>query len=52
MVYHLVKEKGFTLQGAHDHIKSNRDKIGTQAEMINSLKKIKGFLEEMKSQLP
>lgn len=52
MVFHLVKEKGYTLQGANEHIKSHKDTIGTQADMINSLKKIKGFLEEMKSQLP
>jgi len=52
IVYHLVKEKGYTLSGAHEHIKTHKDKIETEAEMINSLKKIRGFLEEMKNQLP
>ncbi len=52
MVYHLVKEKGYTLQGAQDHIKQNKHSISDKAEMIASLKKIRGFLEDMKNQLP
>lgn len=52
LVYHLVKEKGYTLQGAQEHIKNHKETISTDAEMITSLKKIRGFLEEMKSQLP
>ncbi len=52
LVYHLVKEKGYTLQGANDHIKKSSGGIQDRSEMINSLKKIKGFLEDMKSQLP
>lgn len=52
LVYHLVKEKGYTLQGAHDHIKKSKNSIDDNAEMIESLKKIRGFLEDMKNQLP
>ena len=52
LVHHLVKEKGYTLQGAQDHIKSSSNSIHDNSEMIASLQKIKGFLEDMKSQLP
>ena len=52
LVYHLVKEKGYTLQGAHEHIKNNPNSTESTVEMINSLKKIRQFLEEMKRQLP
>jgi len=52
LVYHLVKEKGYTLQGAQEHIKNHKDTITNEAEMITSLKKIRGFLEEMRNKLP
>lgn len=52
LVHHLVKEKGYTLQGAQDHIKTSSNSIDDNSEMIASLQKIKGFLEEMKNQLP
>lgn len=52
LVYHLVKERGFTLQGAHEHVKAHKDGIESKTEMIASLRKIRGFLEEMKNRLP
>jgi len=52
LVYHLVKEKGYTLQGAQEHIKQSKDSIDDKAEMIESLKSIRAFLEEMKNSLP
>ncbi len=51
IVYHLVKERGFTLQGAKDKIKSEREKIQSNIEAIDSLKNVKGFLEDLKSKL-
>lgn len=52
LVYHLVKEKGYTLQGAQDHIKSSKDSVDDKAEMIESLRNVRSFLEEMKKNLP
>ncbi len=52
LVHHLVKEKGYTLQGAQDHIKTSANSIDENSEMIASLQKIKGFLKDMKDQLP
>ena len=51
-VYHLVKVKGYTLQGAQDHIRKSKNSISDSAEMIESLKKIQKFLEDIKNQLP
>ena len=52
LVYHLVKEKGYTLQGAQEHIKQSKDSIDDKAEMVESLKRIREFLMEMKNNLP
>lgn len=52
LIYHLVKEKGYTLQGARDFIKSGVDIAGDKIELIESLKKVKGFLEKLKNELP
>lgn len=52
LVYHLVKEKGYTLQGAQDHIKNSKDSIDDKAQMVESLQNIRSFLEEMKKNLP
>lgn len=52
MIYHLTKEKGYTLQGAKDALKG--DKIVEQlskSDIINTLKNIKEFLLEIKEEL-
>lgn len=51
LVYHLVKEKGYTLNGAKEILKMNRQKIKTKAEVIESLEKVKAFLIELKNNL-
>lgn len=48
-IYHLVKERGFTLDGAKKKLKSNRAETLSQIEVIKSLNKIKEFLLELKS---
>ena len=52
LIYHLVKERGFTLQGAKDILKKNHQDIKDSMEMINSLQRIKTFLQDLKEQLP
>lgn len=52
MIYHLTKEKGYTLQGAKEALKG--DKIVEQlskSDIINTLKNIKEFLLEIKEEL-
>jgi DNA-binding transcriptional MerR regulator len=52
IIYHLVKEKGYTLQGARDKMKGNREDVEKQVEVIDSLQRIKSFLLELKKDLP
>lgn len=52
IIYHLVKEKGYTLQGARERIKKNREDVEKQVEIIDSLKRIRSFLLELKNDLP
>lgn len=49
LVYNLVKERGYTLQGAKDYIKNNKNQSGSspKQEAIAKLTKIKAFLEEL-----
>jgi len=51
LIYHLVKEKGYTLQGARDFIKSDVEAASDKIELIESLKKVKAFLIKMKEDL-
>jgi DNA-binding transcriptional MerR regulator len=51
LIYHLVKERGFTLQGAKDMLENNPDELQDKMEMIASLQKVKGFLIKLKEQL-
>jgi DNA-binding transcriptional MerR regulator len=48
LIYDLVKEKGYTLQGARDFIKAKGHKKQEHAEVIASLKKLRTFLSELR----
>jgi len=48
IIFHLVKERGFTLQGAKDKLSDNKEDTVDKVEVVKSLKKIKTFLEELK----
>jgi DNA-binding transcriptional MerR regulator len=52
IIYHLVKEKGYTLQGAREKIRLNKEDVEKQVEIIDSLQRIKSFLLELKNDLP
>lgn len=51
IIFHLVKERGFTLQGAKDKLKDNKDDISDNVEIIDRLEKIKLFLLDLKNSL-
>jgi len=51
LIYHLVKEKGFTLQGAKEMLKSDAQTVNEKIELIESLKSIRHFLLEVKDKL-
>lgn len=51
LIYHLVKEKGFTLDGARKKMKLNLDKIKSNHSIITRLETIKEELNQIKDQL-
>ena len=51
VIYHLVKEKGYTLAGAKEKLKVKESETGTEMEVIFRLKKIKTFLLDIKETL-
>ncbi len=51
LIYHLVKEKGYTLQGARDFIKSDANAAISKIELINSLKKVREFLVNLRQEV-
>jgi len=51
LIYHLVKERGFTLEGAKTHLRENRQKALSNFEIIDKLEHIKIELIKIKEQL-
>ena len=51
VIFHLVKERGFTLQGAKDKMNENKSDTIDNVEIVASLNKIKSFLLELKEEL-
>ncbi|MGJ8592251.1 MAG: MerR family transcriptional regulator [Aquaticitalea sp.] len=50
-IYHLVKERGFTLEGAKTHIKEEKQQSLNTFEIINKLESVKAQLLKIKEQL-
>ncbi len=51
LIFHLVKERGFTLEGAKKKLKDKKKETTDNFEVIQSLKRIKSFLLELKEEL-
>jgi len=51
LIYHLVKERGFTLEGAKTHLKQRRHKTLSSFDVIQKLEHVKAELQKIKSQL-
>lgn len=51
MIYHLVKERGFTLQGAKDMLKNKSGDLKDKMEIIDSLTKVRSFLVDLRNNL-
>ena len=51
LIYHLVKERGFTLEGAKTHLKEGQKKTLDKFEIISKLETIKAQLNTIKNQL-
>ncbi|HEX8270904.1 MAG TPA: MerR family transcriptional regulator [Flavobacterium sp.] len=51
LIYHLVKERGFTLEGAKTHLKEGQKKTLDKYEIISKLEAIKKQLVNIKNEL-
>tara|TARA_R110002049_G_scaffold37369_1_gene117798 strand:- start:1945 stop:2274 length:330 start_codon:yes stop_codon:yes gene_type:complete len=51
LIYHLVKERGFTLEGAKTHLKEDKLKTLSTFDVIQKLEKVKAELIKIKNQL-
>jgi DNA-binding transcriptional MerR regulator len=51
LIFHLVKERGYTLQGAKEKLKQNREDVEKRVEIVDSLYKLRNFLEELRKEL-
>lgn len=51
VIYHLVKERGFTLQGAKDKLRQDRAGTAANLEMVKTLTKVREFLVNLKKEL-
>jgi DNA-binding transcriptional MerR regulator len=50
-IYHLVKERGFTLEGAKTHLKEEKKQALSNFEIIDKLEDIKNQLIKIKKHL-
>jgi len=52
IIYDLVKERGYTLNGAKEMLRTEKiDETTKKIEVINSLEKVKSFLLDLKKEL-
>ena len=50
-IYHLVKERGFTLEGAKTHLKEEKKQALNNFEIINKLEDVRNQLIKIKQHL-
>ncbi|MBU0487221.1 MAG: MerR family transcriptional regulator [Bacteroidetes bacterium] len=51
VIYHLLKERGFTIEGARKKLKENRDDTINQAEIVRRLTSVREFLVSIEKTL-
>ena len=51
LIHHLVKERGFTLEGAKIHLKEEKHKTLSNFDVIEKLQRVKAELIKIKEQL-
>jgi len=51
IIFNLVKDKGYTLQGARDYLRSNKNEARENQRVVDSLEKLKKFLIEIRDNL-
>jgi DNA-binding transcriptional MerR regulator len=51
LIFHLVKERGYTLQGAKQKLAEQSDDINENFEVVKRLKDIRSFLVDLEKEL-
>ena len=51
VIYHLVKERGFNLDGAKKKLRQNKEDTIQTEEIVERLKEIRSFLVELRDNL-
>lgn len=51
LIHHLVKEKGFTLEGAKKELSQSEKPMQTKTEIIEKLQEVRRFLEDLQKSI-
>jgi hypothetical protein len=51
VLYHLIKERKMTLEGAREILKDNKKKVKDDVDLIDNLLQIKSFLQDLKKSI-
>ena len=51
LIYHLVREKGYTIEGAKVRLTTDVEITQKKFKLIERLRKVRGFLVELKEQM-
>ena len=51
LIYFLLRQRKFSIDGAKNYLKNNKKEADTQVQLVESLTKFKSFLLEMKANL-
>ena len=51
VIHHLVKERGFTLEGAKQKLKGNKEDTVNNVEIVTRLEQVRGYLLDLKAHL-
>lgn len=51
LIYHLVKERGMTLEGARKSLKQNKPEISRDSELLERLQRVRALLVEVREEL-
>ncbi len=51
VIYHLLKERGYTIEGAKKKLKDNKEETLNESELVSKLQYVRAELEKIKTQL-
>jgi DNA-binding transcriptional MerR regulator len=51
LIYHLVKEKGYTIQGAREYLSKNKSEAEINQDVVKTLQEIRQFLVDLDKKL-